>query len=335
MDELGIHAGDVRLEHADRLLEQLLAGLVAFQHDDLEVVRHGRGSLARWLCGRRRIAIALRELESPSRRGRCQASPTLVAACVVGGGLLAAAPGAAAAGLNWQPCAFADAGSQCATAHVPRDYDHPNGDKLSIDVAKSPATGPARRSARCSSTSAARARFAAPYVEFVGHDLFPVLNERFDIVGHGPARHRHRPRQRELHLLQHGSGDGRLLLDAVHDAVQPRRRPADQEGQALRLELHQEQRAEPAPARVDGRRRPRPRLHAQGGRRRQDDLPRVLLRDVPRRDLREHVPGQDAGRRARRRAQRQDLHQPPDAEPAPADERRRARDRPHLAGLRA
>ena len=36
-----------RLEHPDGLLEQLLARLVAFQHDDLEVVRHGRVSLAR------------------------------------------------------------------------------------------------------------------------------------------------------------------------------------------------------------------------------------------------------------------------------------------------
>ena len=110
----------------------------------------------------------------------------LVAACVVGGGLLAAAPGAAAAGLNWKPCAFADAGSQCATAHVPRDYDHPNGDKLSIDVAKSPATGPGKKIGSLFFNFGGPGAFAAPYVEFIGHDLFPVLNERFDIVGMDP-----------------------------------------------------------------------------------------------------------------------------------------------------
>ena len=110
----------------------------------------------------------------------------LVAACVVGGGLLAGAPGAAAAGLNWKPCAFADAGSQCATAHVPRDYDHPNGDKLSIDVAKSPATGPGKKIGSLFFNFGGPGAFAAPYVEFVGHDLFPVLNERFDIVGMDP-----------------------------------------------------------------------------------------------------------------------------------------------------
>jgi len=110
----------------------------------------------------------------------------LVAACVVGGGLLAAAPGAAAAGLNWKPCAFADAGAQCATAHVPRDYDHPNGDKLDLDVAKSPATGPGKKIGSLFFNFGGPGAPAAPYVEFNGADLFPVLNQRFDIVGMDP-----------------------------------------------------------------------------------------------------------------------------------------------------
>jgi hypothetical protein len=89
-------------------------------------------------------------------------------------------PDREAAGLNWKPCAFADVGSQCATAHVPRDSDHPNGDKLSIDVAKSPATGPGKRIGSLFFNFGGPGAFAAPYVEFIGHDLFPVLNERFD-----------------------------------------------------------------------------------------------------------------------------------------------------------
>src|SRR4029079_14115128 len=123
----------------------------------------------------------------------------LVAACVVGGGVLAAAPGAAAAGLNWTPCGAAP-DSQCATAVVPRDYDHPNGDKLHIAVAKSPATGPGQRigspvfslrvpGSRIGSlffNFGGPGAFAAPYVEFIGHDLLPKPNERFDIVGMDP-----------------------------------------------------------------------------------------------------------------------------------------------------
>ena len=108
----------------------------------------------------------------------------LVAACVVGGGLLAAAPGAAAKGLDWKPCG--PVGSQCATAQVPRDYDRPNGDKLSIDVAKAPATGPGKRIGSLFFNFGGPGAFAAPYVEFFGPFLFPKLNERFDIVGMDP-----------------------------------------------------------------------------------------------------------------------------------------------------
>jgi pimeloyl-ACP methyl ester carboxylesterase len=107
----------------------------------------------------------------------------LVAACIVGGGLLSAAP-AAAHGVNWQACG--PVGSQCATVQVPRDYDKPHGDTLGIDVAKSPATGPGKRIGSLFFNFGGPGAFAAPYVEFFGPDLFPVLNQRFDIVGMDP-----------------------------------------------------------------------------------------------------------------------------------------------------
>src|SRR3954451_2993312 len=107
----------------------------------------------------------------------------LVAACVVGGGLLAAAPGAAAGGLRWKPCG--DAGAPCATETVPRDYDHPNGDKLHIQVAKAPATG--KKIGSLFFNFRGPGAPAAPYVEAYGSDLFPpALTSRFDIIGMDP-----------------------------------------------------------------------------------------------------------------------------------------------------
>jgi pimeloyl-ACP methyl ester carboxylesterase len=98
--------------------------------------------------------------------------------------LLSAAPGAQAKELDWAPCG--EAGAQCATAKVPLDYDRPNGRKLRIEVAKSPATDPDRRIGSLFFNFGGPGAFAAPYVEAYGADLFPVLNERFDIVGFDP-----------------------------------------------------------------------------------------------------------------------------------------------------
>jgi pimeloyl-ACP methyl ester carboxylesterase len=104
--------------------------------------------------------------------------------CAVVGGLLVTAPGALAGGIDWAPCG--EAGAQCATVEVPRDYDKPSGDRLSIDVAKSPATGPGSRIGSLFFNFGGPGAFAAPYVEAFGADLFPVLNQRFDIVGMDP-----------------------------------------------------------------------------------------------------------------------------------------------------
>jgi pimeloyl-ACP methyl ester carboxylesterase len=109
----------------------------------------------------------------------------LACLCTAAAVMLATAPGAAAkSGLNWKPCG--DAGAQCATASVPRDYDHSNGDKLHIQVAKSPATGPGKRIGSLFFNFGGPGAFAAPYVEAYGPALFPALNERFDIVGMDP-----------------------------------------------------------------------------------------------------------------------------------------------------
>ena len=47
MDELELDTEQLGIEHPHGLLEQLLAGLVALEDDDLQGVRHGRGGYPR------------------------------------------------------------------------------------------------------------------------------------------------------------------------------------------------------------------------------------------------------------------------------------------------
>jgi pimeloyl-ACP methyl ester carboxylesterase len=113
---------------------------------------------------------------------------TLACCCaVVAAGLLATAPGAAAHGkLNWKACGDPEMSPrpQCATVKVPRDYDHPKGPTLSLAIAKAPATG--KKIGSLFFNFGGPGAFTAPYVEFNGPDLFPALNQRFDIVGLDP-----------------------------------------------------------------------------------------------------------------------------------------------------
>jgi pimeloyl-ACP methyl ester carboxylesterase len=98
--------------------------------------------------------------------------------------LAAAGPASADLKLDWADCG--NAGAQCATASVPKDYDNPHAGTLDVAVAKSPATDPSKRIGSLFFNFGGPGAFAAPYVERYGADLFPVLNERFDIIGLDP-----------------------------------------------------------------------------------------------------------------------------------------------------
>ena len=151
--------------------------------------------------------------------------------------LVAAGPASAAGlSLDWQDCG--DAGAQCATASVPKDYDQPGLGTLDVDVAKSPATGPGKKLGSLFFNFGGPGAQAAPYIEAYGADLFPVLNQRFDIVGLDP-------RGSGTLGLQGQPGDDRRLLQAVHDAGHAERHVAADEGQPLHLALPPAQR-EPA-----------------------------------------------------------------------------------------
>ncbi len=87
--------------------------------------------------------------------------------------------------LEWAPCG--EAGAECATASVPKDYDKPRLGTLDVAVAKSPATDPSKRIGSLFFNFGGPGAPAAAYIEaFGGAALFPVLNERFDIVGVDP-----------------------------------------------------------------------------------------------------------------------------------------------------
>ncbi|MDX6719370.1 MAG: hypothetical protein QOJ63_1624 [Solirubrobacteraceae bacterium] len=86
--------------------------------------------------------------------------------------------------LDWSACG--EAGAQCATPSVPKDYGSPRAGTLTLAVARSPATNPSRRIGSLFFNFGGPGASAADYVESLGPALFPVLNERFDIVGVDP-----------------------------------------------------------------------------------------------------------------------------------------------------
>jgi pimeloyl-ACP methyl ester carboxylesterase len=122
-------------------------------------------------------------MNGASRHGRrlLVCACTLVATFAVG---VSSAVAHSGPKLNWKPCG--DAGAQCATATVPKDYDSPSRGTLKLAVSKSPATDPDHKIGSLFFNFGGPGAPAAIYVEFFGADLFPALNERFDIIGMDP-----------------------------------------------------------------------------------------------------------------------------------------------------
>jgi pimeloyl-ACP methyl ester carboxylesterase len=117
-------------------------------------------------------------------QGSSRLRATLLA-FVLFGALAGTAGAQQAPKLDWQPCG--DAGAQCATATVPKDYDSPSKGTLKLAVAKSPATDTTKpKLGSLFFNFGGPGAAAAIYVEVLGKDLFPALNERFDIIGMDP-----------------------------------------------------------------------------------------------------------------------------------------------------
>jgi pimeloyl-ACP methyl ester carboxylesterase len=107
--------------------------------------------------------------------------------CLIVGALFALAPAAKAQGLQWKSCGDGTADNvTCVDYKVPRDYDNPNGQKFTLHIAKSPATDQAHKIGSLFMNFGGPGAPMAIYLEVYGADLFPALNQRFDIIGVDP-----------------------------------------------------------------------------------------------------------------------------------------------------
>jgi pimeloyl-ACP methyl ester carboxylesterase len=87
--------------------------------------------------------------------------------------------------LDWQTCGDAP-NVTCADPQVPLDYDRPDGQSIKLHLAKSPATDPAHRIGSLFINFGGPGGTAADTFEAGGAQVFPALNERFDIIAMDP-----------------------------------------------------------------------------------------------------------------------------------------------------
>jgi pimeloyl-ACP methyl ester carboxylesterase len=82
--------------------------------------------------------------------------------------------------IEWKRCGAVE----CATLDVPRDYDEPDGERIELYVARSPATG--EREGALFINPGGPGASGAEYAELLPYVLPDEITERFDIVGVDP-----------------------------------------------------------------------------------------------------------------------------------------------------
>ena len=119
---------------------------------------------------------------------RRPASWILVSAIALLAALLAAAPAAPAAvkAPAWASCGTDVPDVQCADVAVPLDYDRPDGATIDLHVARVPASDQANKLGVLFFNPGGPGGPAGGYLEAFGRDLFPRLNERYDLVAFDP-----------------------------------------------------------------------------------------------------------------------------------------------------
>lgn len=93
---------------------------------------------------------------------------------------------ASAATLDWQPCAGVTNGAECATLDVPLDWEHPDGARISLALARHRATDPARRLGSLVLNPGGPGGAGAEAVEYGISQLPQGMRDRFDLVGFDP-----------------------------------------------------------------------------------------------------------------------------------------------------
>jgi pimeloyl-ACP methyl ester carboxylesterase len=130
-----------------------------------------------WLTNRRPYG--------PLRRAAATCLAGLIAAAIVPVTAVAATSRRSAPPvpvLSWHPC---DGGFQCATARVPLDYRHPDGQTISIAVIRHRAADPARRAGSLFVNSGGPSEQIESFV--AGFGVIPAaLRARFDIITFDP-----------------------------------------------------------------------------------------------------------------------------------------------------
>ncbi|MGI5158415.1 hypothetical protein [Microbispora sp. CA-102843] len=130
-------------------------------------------------------------------RGKALAAGLVAAAGLV---LLPAPPASAeqrAASLTWGACAGEDvpAGMECTTIQVPIDWAHPSETKLTLDLARLPATDPAHRIGSVFTIPGGPGEDGIASMKQLA-DRYTALRQRFDVVTSTPRNSTRRIRCR-------------------------------------------------------------------------------------------------------------------------------------------
>jgi pimeloyl-ACP methyl ester carboxylesterase len=86
--------------------------------------------------------------------------------------------------VRWQPCATQDA--ECASIEAPMDYENPGGARISVALARIPATGQGESLGSILTNPGGPGASGVDYLPYMAMSLPPEVTEVFDVVGFDP-----------------------------------------------------------------------------------------------------------------------------------------------------
>ena len=201
---------------------------------------------------------------------------------------------------KWTDCG---SGFQCATIRVPKDYADPAKGTLQLALLRLPATDRANRIGSLLINPGGPGGSGVDFVRDGGSQFPSAIRKRFDLVGFDPRGVNTSSPVRCVDNL-----DPQADLDPSPDTSAELAALVDQSHQFA--DACARRNADVLPVPLDGRGGGRPRHDPGRRRRREAQLPGVLVRDPHRLDVRGQVPGEDPGDGPRRRARPLDRRGP-------------------------